>query len=254
MTPRGAARLLACTLPFVSALVHGQTDSRPQFDVASVKPSDGNTRTRWTFPSGQVLLLHTRLKDAVPLAYGLQPFLISGGPAWFATDFYDIVGKLAVRDDAPPRQQEALEALQVLLEDRFKLRIHRESKNLELYKLTVAKGGFKLHDGDELPEGVPGGFEGRYASRIVRKKVALASLVTSLSAYLDAPVEDLTGLHGLYSFVLEWPHDQASPGQPDTSDSAMLAALRTQLGLNLERGKGPVQTLTIDSAERPAAN
>ncbi len=212
-----------------------------------MKPSDANSRTRWTFPPGQAMLLHTRMKEAIPLAYGLQPFLVSGGPAWFGTDFFDIVGKLAVQDGAPPPpQKQALEALQVLMEDRFHLRVHWESKQLTLYKLTIAKGGFKLKESDELPENTPSGFERRDSSRLVRKKAPLSSLVTALSAYLGSPVEDHTGLDGVYSFVLEWQHDD--------SDSAMIAALRAQLGLNLELAKGPVQTLVIDSAERPAAN
>ena len=130
------------------------------------------------------MLTHARLKDLVPMAYGVQPFLVSGGPAWFETDRYDVVGELAFRDGAPPDRKQALEALQVLLEERFKLRIHREPKDLPLYRLTIAKGGFKLKEGDELPEGTAGGFENRTSSRIVLKKAPISTLVNSLSAPL----------------------------------------------------------------------
>ena len=175
------------------------------------------------------------MKDAVLLAYGLQPFLVSGGPGWFGTDFYDIVGKLAVQDGAlPPPQKQALEALQLLMEDRFHLRVHWESKQLTLYQLTIAKGGFKLKEGDDLPENTPSGFERRDSSRLVRKKAPLSSLVTALSAYLGSSVEDHTGLKEL-PVCTEWEHGETSPASADESDSAMIAALRAQLGLNLER-------------------
>jgi uncharacterized protein (TIGR03435 family) len=231
--------------------IFAQTDTRPRFEVTSVKPSDVNSRSsRWSFPPGQAVFVHTRLQDVVPLAYGLQSFLVSGGPAWFAADFYDIVGKLPRQEGVQPSRRQALEALQVLLEDRFRLRIHWDSKNLSLYRLTIAKGGSKLKEGEALPENTPKGFEGRYASRIVRNQEPLSGLVTALSAYVQAPVEDQTGLEGLYSFVLEWQHEE----QADGTEAAMFAALRKQLGLNLESGNGPVKVLVIDSAARPDGN
>lgn len=241
-------RIGACLMA-AAATLGAQPDNRSRFEVASVKPSVAGARTRWNFPPGEVQLTHSRLQDVVPLAYGLQPFQVSGGPGWFATEFYDVVGKLAFREGAAPPRQEALDALQVLLEDRFKLHVRRESKVMSLYRLTVGPEGSKLRDGAELPDDTPLGFEGRTRSRIVRKKMPLSSLVTALAAYLGSPVEDQTGLPGAYSFVLEWQHDD-----PSESDPAMIAALRAQLGLNLQSGKGPVGVLVIESAERPAAN
>lgn len=232
----------------LAGMAFGQADTRPRFEAASVKPAEANSRTRWTFPPGQVVLTHTRMHDLIPLAYGLQPFQISGEPAWFASEFYDIAGKLAVTGGAPPEKSDTLAALQVLLEDQFRLKIRRQSKDLALYKLTLAKEGFKIKEGGELPDDTPAGFEGRTASRIVRKKQPIANLAMSLSAYLQCPVEDQTGLTGLYSYVLEWQHDA------DGSDYLMFTALHRQLGLHLEKGKGPVETLAIESAERPAAN
>jgi uncharacterized protein (TIGR03435 family) len=191
------------------------------------------------------------VKDLLPFAYSLQPFLIFGGPDWFGTDHYDIVGELPAREGPPPTRQQTLDALQVLLEDRFKLRIHREARILPLYKPTIAKGGFKPKEGDELPGGTPGGFVHRTESRFASKKRPFSSLVTMLSGNLGCQVEDHTGLQGQYSFVLEWHYDQPDS---DAFEFALIAALRSQLGLNLESGKGPVSVLVIDSAERPGAN
>ena len=215
-----------------------------------MKLSDANSRSRASFPTGQTALVHTRLRDVIPLAYGLPSFQVSGGPAWLAADFYDIVGKLPVQEGVQPTKQQALEALQVLLEDRFQLRVHWDSKNLSLYRLTIAKSGSKLKEGEALPENTPRGFEGRYASRIVRNQAPISSLVTALSAYVQVPVEDQTGLEGFYSFVLEWQHEE----QADATEAAMFTALHKQLGLNLESAKGPVKVLVIDSAARPDAN
>ena len=256
MISKSAGCLLVGAMTVGSILVFGQADNRPHFEVASVKPSEANSRVRVSFTPGKALLTHIRLKDIIPLAYGVQPFLISGGPAWLETEHYDIAGELAVRDGAPPERQQALEAVQVLLEERFKLRIHRETKELPLYKLTLAKGGFKPKAGEDLPEGTGGGFENRTASRFVPRKAPISSLVNVLSGRLGCHVEDQTGLQGVYSFVLEWQHDEPGGALPraDASDFALFAALRSQLGLNLERGKGPVEVLVIDSAEKPAAN
>jgi uncharacterized protein (TIGR03435 family) len=73
------------------------------------------------------------------MAYNVRPFLVFGQPSWFETDYFDIVGELALQPGAPPTQKQSLEALQVLLEERFKLRIRRKSRNLPMYTLAVGK-------------------------------------------------------------------------------------------------------------------
>jgi uncharacterized protein (TIGR03435 family) len=241
--------VLVCAA-LAQAVVFGQADTRPRFEVASVKQSDSGARGRLSFPPGQAVLLHSRLKDVIPFAYGVQSLLVSGGPAWLGTEFCDIVGKMPFTEGAPPHQEQVLRALQVLLEERFQLKVHWEPKDMAVFKLRVTKEGFKLKDGEQLPEDTPLGFERRTASRIVRRGVRISSLVTALSAYIGYPVEDETGLTGSYSFVLEWQHEEDG----NNSDFEMIAALRTQIGLNLEKGKGPVRTLVIDSAEKPGAN
>jgi uncharacterized protein (TIGR03435 family) len=123
---------------------------------------------------------------------------------------------------------------------------------MPLDRLTVAKSGFKLKDGDRLPENTAGGFTSRTATRLVRRSVPLSDLTSALAGILAEPVEDATGLTGKYSFVLSWEREPDSAGPGDRS--GVEGALRSQLGLNLERGRGQVKTLVIDSATRPAAN
>jgi len=213
--------VLVCAA-LAQAVILGQADTRPRFEVASVKQSDSGARGRLSFPPGQAVLLHSRLKDVIPFAYGVQSFLVSGGPGWLGTEFYDIVAKMPVTEGAPPQQEQVLRALQVLLEERFQLKVHWEPKDMTVFKLRVAKEGFKLKEGERLPENTPSGFEKRTASRIVRRDARISSLVTALSAYLGYPVQDETGLTGSYSFGLEWQHEEGG----NNSDFEMIAALR----------------------------
>jgi uncharacterized protein (TIGR03435 family) len=133
-----------------------------------------------------------------------------------------------------------------------------------VYFLTVAKSGFKLKDGDTLPESEGYGFGNGTTTRLVRRNLPLSNLVFSLSGLMGHHILDHTGLTGTYSFVLQWPKDQpaaAAPGAPDvpavplTDPSAAIAeALRGQLGLNLESGKAPVDVVVIERVEKPSAN
>jgi len=234
------------------AIAFGQRDGRPRFEVASVKVSAPDGRPHMSFSPGRAVLTHVRLQDMVPFVYGVQPFLVSGGPGWMATEHFDLVGKLPVVAGMPaPGRAEALQALQVLLEERFRLKLHWETKTMPLYRITVAKSGFNLKDGEALPVDTAGGFMTNAGVRLVQRGTGLATLASMISRLLDEPVEDTTGLQGSYSFVLEWQRNH-SGGNVD--EDGIIGALRSQLGLNLERGKGPVKILVIDSAERPQEN
>jgi uncharacterized protein (TIGR03435 family) len=238
-----------------------QPDTRARFDVASVKPSpeSGGRRSPSGFPPGKVVLMSHRLKTVIPMAYGVQPFLVFGGPEWLQNEPYDIVGELSVNGGVPPPSSKTLEALQVLLEERFKLRFHKESRIMPLYTLAVAKGGTKLVDGDDLPADTKRDSPDRGVERLLRRKAPMSNLATALSFFLQTPVDNRTGLTGLYSFVLGWRNEEVSadppgPGIPQTDVLALNSALRAQLGLELQKGKGPVDVMVIDSAERPSAN
>ena len=252
---------ILCGLALICA--QAQTDTRARFEAASVKASVGPEPRVIERPvsPGRVNLPHFRLKNLIPMAYGVQPFLISGGPDWLQTEPYDITGELPSSGGAPPPQSKTMEALQVLLEERFKLRLHRESNIMPLYELTVSKSGFKPEDGADLPESAGGGYASREEIRLVRRKSPISSIVPFISLQLQTPLVDRTGLTGLYSFVLVWRRDPAPPPEPGSpvpqinpEEAAMIAALRSQLGLELQKGKGPVEVLVIDSAERPSGN
>jgi uncharacterized protein (TIGR03435 family) len=181
--------------------------------------------------------------------------------------------------------------LQSLLEDRFKLKVHRETKELPAYTLTAAKSGFKLpppKEGDCLganPDGLtsysPGtrmAPPGAGAPPVVRcgsvsvallpsgarmqgGKIAMAEFIRVLSMALGSPVIDKTGFTQLFDVRLDFQADEitaALPPPPVTPDNpsnpSILVALQEQLGLKLESTKGPVEVLVVDHAERPAEN
>lgn len=154
--------------------------------------------------------------------------------------------------------------LQSLLADRFNLAIHRESKEMPIYELVVAKGGPKLApaaaDDGKGPRGMrmrPGQFEGMGAT--------LPMLAQTLSDATSHKVIDKTGITGSYDFKLDWtpepgqmapppgPENETLP-PPDPSGPSIFTAIEEQLGLKLQATRGPVEVIVIDRVEKPSAN
>jgi uncharacterized protein (TIGR03435 family) len=200
--------------------------ARPQFEVASIKPHPGigNLVRIQPYPGGRLVVENLFLRLLMQNAYGVQPFQISGGPDWINSERYDVEAK---SDGSPSGKQMTGTMLQTLLEDRFKLSFHRETKLLPVYELAVAKGGAKLRhsreggctpysmDSAPLPPtralGQPHptfcGFLGFGVEGLDRKLemagVSMAELATSLSrGELRRTVIDKTGLIGTFDVIL----------------------------------------------------
>ena len=161
--------------------------------------------------------------------------------------------------------KQARERLRSILAERFRLRIHRDTKEAPVYALVIAKNGPKLkesHEGFGI-NGMPG--------QLIGAKAGMALLARVLSGILRRPVVDHTGLDATYAFKLEWTPDFGSsldkPGAaavekaeavgaslPDSEGPSIFSALQEQLGLRLESQKGPVETIVIDRAEKPSEN
>jgi uncharacterized protein (TIGR03435 family) len=121
---------------------------RPAFEVASIKLHQavpGPFRSSSSIETGGINFTNVNLKGCIRAAYGVQPNRILGGPDWLTEERYDIVAKAA---SAVPKAQLML-MLQTLLEDRFQLKLHRETTELPIYALVVAKNGPKIHAGEE---------------------------------------------------------------------------------------------------------
>ncbi|MCU1248977.1 MAG: hypothetical protein JWQ49_2006 [Edaphobacter sp.] len=254
----------------------------PAFDVVSVKPnkSDNNMVRIMAKPDGYAAS-NVSLKMLIQAAYGIREDLVSGAPSWADSARFDIDAKVAGSDvDAlkklSPEQRRLI--LQPLLADRFKLKIHTETKQLPLYELVVAKGGSKLKEataGDTYANGIKGpdgvgrgGLMRVGHGQLTAQAVPMTSLSNMLSQQLHRTVIDKTGLTGKYDLDLTWTPDQGSDpmfrgpegspqrgdAAPDSSGPSIFTALQEQLGLRLQSAKGPVETLVIDHVEMPSEN
>ncbi len=227
-----------------------------------------------------------RLTASAPLrvlmlaAYHVQDFQIVGGPEWVKWDAYAV----DARASGNPGHAQMMLMLQSLLEDRFQLRVHRESRAMPVYALVPARGGLKLpppRDGSCVEEEPPppgpgdpappprcGGMDvlaeaGGWHMR--GGKVPMTEFVRKLSEILGRAVTDQTGFSGVFDVNLEFRRDDttdfatraglAPPGAipAETASPSIFSAVR-QLGLRLESTKGPVEVLVIDRVERPSAN
>jgi len=252
-------RNVVIAIAAVLLLMPAATLGQPTFDIASVKPSpSGGGGMDVTFDTGRLTLRNATLKFCIEFAYRVKDFQVSGGPAWLASETFDIDAKAA----GPADSQELRRLLQTLLADRFQLRVRLETKEGPTYALIVARGGSKLH---EVPPG--DGPEMRTSrNRLNARKISMSGIAQALSGLLGHTVVDLTGLKGVYDVILNWAPDERQttqkPGVPaeavapgeNASGPSIFAAVQEQLGLRLEARRGPVETLVVDHAERPTAN
>lgn len=266
------------------ALAQTATTARPEFAVTSVKPNHTGCCTTWGAGNraGGGGGKNVTLKELMAFAYRLQQFQISGGPRWIGSDRFDIEGKT----DGPNLDFEQVRLmLQSLFEDRFKLKVHRETKEGPVYALVLAKGGAKIKlSRDQSPDDVdgpapPGAGPNHGAIRIgagnlVGNAVTLSWFATMLSQRLDRLIVDKTNLTGRYDIRLQWtpnageyPYDLGGSRLPtsiidmngttvtlDPNGPSIFSAMQEQLGLKLESSKAPVELLVIDHVERPSEN
>jgi bla regulator protein blaR1 len=231
----------------------------PKFEVASIKPSDpsaGGFRIQ-TAPGGRLIATGVTVKFLIQQAYGIRDFQIVGGPGWIDTQRFDLN---ATSDEATAGQRDAMQLrMQELLADRFQLKFNRETRELPIYSLVIAKGGPRLLESTVGPEGRNMGL-GR--GKLVVKGAGTAMLAIQLSQTLGRRVVDKTGLTGNYDFKLEWtpegqpvgPKDGDAPPSVESSGPTIFTALQEQLGLKLESTKGPVEVLVIGRVEKPTEN
>lgn len=230
----------------------------PAFEAASVKKSSGE-QVRMRREPGRLAITNFSLRAMMRYAYGVEQIQISGGPAWIDSDRWDIVAT-AGREIT---EEERRSMLQTLLNERFKLTIRRESKELPVYALVVAKGGSKLTPGTAAnPERVEMNVSGAGMHQMRGQSVPLSTLAKVLTAPVGRIVLDQTGIQGSFDYQLEWVPDPANMplingAKPDGSKldgASIFTAVQEQLGLKLESTKGPVEILVIDHAAKATEN
>jgi uncharacterized protein (TIGR03435 family) len=290
---RIAGTLTAIFVLSIGAVVSAQTQSSTaptyEYEVATILPSKPGGNGVGLLPSPDGLIArNATLQMLVTAAYGVEKYQVSGGPSWFTSDVYDIDAKMesSVADalqklTATERTKARRQMLQKLLADRFSLTVRHETSELPIYSLVVTKNGPKIKQatpGDSYANGLRdrnGNIRGAGATFIGVKagaltltgqSVPIANLVDLLARYVDRPIVDKTGLAGNYDFYLQFTMNQgalqASGSDASSRDSAptdtnapyLLAAVQEQLGLKLESGRGPAETIVIDHVERPSSN
>lgn len=236
----------------IALLLAAQT-AAPVFDVASVKPVTPGAREPIDIrvQGGRLTVTNLTLKNLVQQAFKVRNYQLAGGPAWLDTDRFDISATTAHE----VTHDEAMQMLQILLTDRFGLKIRREVREGNVFNLIVAKNGPKLRESTaekffiglyrNTPPDRPG------VNYTIGAKKATMALFAERLGELEAgrPVIDRTGLTGEFDFKLEY---GISDG-PEAGAS-IFTAIQEQLGLKLEPAKGLVEMLIVERAEKPSAN
>ncbi len=259
----------------------------PKFEVASIKPcseplNDGGPHSspgRLATDCAQLLNLIGNAYNAFAdghLNLNAEPTPITGGPPWIHTTSYDINAKA---EGNPSKEMMFGPMMQALLEDRFQLKIHRQTREGPVYFLTVARGRPKLQSftegsctlyfGFPRPPLAPGQ---KYCERTIS---GLKPSVQADGATLDEfskllrlvvgrPVIDKTGITGRFDMRVEFSREGTelagiqlkgpTPASDPTDPPEIFTALQEQLGLKLESGRGPVDLLVIDRIEKPSEN
>ena len=271
-----------------------QPATKPQFEVASVKPCDPHSvvgTNAGTSSPGRVAYNCQNLMNYIRNAYGswgngsdrpaVGPFNIVGGPAWINSELYEITAKA---EGSPRARTTAGPMMQSLLEDRFKLKIHRETREVPVYALVLTKAGLRLpaakvecwamdvgrpftppKQGQPLPNRC--GYGQRTKDGVEVHGSTMAEFCVAL-AHTPLRMErrklvDKTGITGRFDFDLKFPAEltvgESAPGATQiprypTDDLVSLQDALAKVGLQLKSEKGQDEFIVIDHAERPTAN
>jgi uncharacterized protein (TIGR03435 family) len=277
-----AAALLAC-LPASPLVLHAQASasvaaaSPPPtyaYDVVSIKRNkSGSVNVRFMVSESGINLTNTDAANLIAGAYSIKPDLISGLPHWSDSTRFDVEAKMSSDDvsavkklDMQHRESTRKSMEQALLTDRFKLKAHVEVKQLPVYDLVISKGGLKIKEYDPAashpdtfkgPDGKPMlGMTHGSPTSFSGQAVTIGTLTSFMEYHLHRSVVDKTGLTGKYDIQLTWAPDRDTPPDPSAADTApsLFTAFEEQLGLKLQPGKGPVDTLVVDQIEQPSEN
>ena len=261
--------LLACGVALtLTPRIVALAQTRPQFEVVSVRPAGPDSRSEsgrsrpkdgtssQQRESGNFTYTGTVLIEYIEFAYGLKNYQWSPQPPRSLYESYDINAKAG----RPVSDQEARLMFQSLLEERFKLKLHRETKEASVYALVVGKNGPKFEQAVDDRKAVGVRLEGQSLRWHNISMEYLADWIAPLPS-MGRPVLDRTGLSGLYDLTLNFESPAAKGDDPvsiktglrDAVDASIFSALQ-DLGLKLEAAKAPMDFYTVEHVEAPDAN
>jgi uncharacterized protein (TIGR03435 family) len=261
-----AVALMASTIGTCSAW--GQTATAARFEVASIRPSSPSAphpgrlgTVQVVTTPGRLTARNASLKELIEGAYTVEDYQISGGPKWIASPGFDVEAKA----DGPADRRELLLMLQGLLGDRFKLAVHRETREILVFALVAGKKGpnFRRLTPNEAScwPLCPG--SGKINHVRYRDLPSLAAYLTHLGSWpgwSGRPVIDRTGLNGDFDIDLDMSKIMAAATEesaPPTNASiydATVTFIEDNLGLKLQPQKAPIAILVVDRAEKPSGN
>jgi uncharacterized protein (TIGR03435 family) len=267
-----------------------QEPAKEQFEVATIKLNRSGDLRQFIQrqPGGRVTVTNMPVRQLIAFAYQLAQFQLIGGPSWMTSDRFDMVAKLEGDPSfgSPGSGPDPImRAMQTLLADRFQLKLHRETREMDIYALVMAKPGgapaaglkrseidcaemARARRGQPPPQGPPpipaGG--GPIPCSIMGSPgmirfggFPISQITTMLGAMTGRMVVDRTGLTGNWEFVLTFAAEQRGQPPPgvdlppvDPGAPSIFTALQEQLGLKLEATKGPVDVTIVDSIEHPS--
>ena len=259
--------------------------SQDAFEVASVRPAEnvpGEVLARFgagcdgSFPRVENTRfgVTTTVYALMTWAYGYNDRggcgfvtngnLISGGPSWIRNQRFEIQAVLPAGapsyslgqflDGQAPRLESMLRRL---LEERFKLVVRRETRDVPVYALVAARGGAKVpvaKPGEPVAFGIRRERDpnGGTTDRFVVSNANMNRVAILVGLVMRRPVIDRTGLTGEFTFDVRFAPQDAGAG--DSLAPSLGTAFQEQLGLRIEDSRGPVEGLVIESAERPTEN
>jgi len=245
----------------------------------TITPSTGSGGPMVSFAQQKLTVKKATVHDLIRIGYLVRDFQIVGGPAWLNSERFDIGADLDTQPAGANFRQAAGLEMQEVLKTRFGLRVHRETRQLPVYELTILPTGppmrrsnvsncpnftmnrRQLEPGD-MPRDCTVSISGpnmqlnqtldAIGMPVTGGSEDFSSLAAVLSAQLDRNVIDKTGLKGLFDIHLEWNREATAKRTTDDYDNpSLFTAVQEQLGLKLESTKGPVEVLIIDRVENP---
>ncbi len=248
-----------------------QVNTPPTFDAASIKRSapDSDTFMK-AHPGGRIEISRATLRTLTALAYRLQPFQVTGGPAWVRSEYFNVNTKA----EESPSEDALFLMMQALFKERFSLKLHFETAVRPVYILVPGKTGRTPPAGLQVstegscvkvdaaspPDPNACGSLGMGLNHLEAHEISMTRFAEGLTRAVDRKVIDRTGRPEKFNISLQWLPDehQALPSSdaivlpPDTP--SIFTALQEQLGLKLESSKAAIKLLVIDHAERPSEN
>jgi uncharacterized protein (TIGR03435 family) len=254
------------------------------FEVASIKPSKplpmGQMRFGMNADAGMLRYTNVSLRDCIRVAYRVKEFQVQG-PDWLGSERFDIVAKLP----GGSSQDQIPEMLQALLAERFKLALHRDTKEHAIYALVAAKSGPKLKPAEipagegapatgtprsgPLPRGAMSMMMGPDGAHLKAPSATLSTVAEMISRFSERPVVDMTGIQGQYDFDLVFSPEtmrnmpavvrgpmappsagEQLPADPPAERAGSIYDSVQRYGLKLEPRKAPMEVLVVDHIEK----